>query len=88
MKAILVIDMPDGENINEYYARNVLLVHKDDVVYPYYKTGLEYKNVSLRPMPEKMNPDEYCKKVDSLCDWYEQSSGLNICLDEILGETE
>ena len=76
MKAILVINLPDGygeiiDNKATFKLKNWKL-----------DTSLTVCNVSLKPLPEKEECDSYMMPLHDYC------LGWNDCLDEILGETE
>ena len=75
MKAVLVIDMPDGAKIEEYRITYVVYHLQGG------GKGTQGVGVSLRPLPEKMPPNE-------LGNMSLYKSGWNACLKDITGETE
>lgn len=87
MKAVLVIDMPDGVSLDEWFAVKIdvdrLKVTEEELMQGIpFDESKTFKFVPLRPMPQKKyaefpNPYEY-----GLAD------GYNKCLDEITGEEE
>lgn len=87
MKAVLVIDMPNGVSLDEWYAVTVVvdrLIATEEEL----KQGIPFdeskvfKFVPLRMLPQKrINKD--CLVVHEI--WNE---GWNACLEEIMGETE
>lgn len=86
MKAILVIDMPDGYETNEVLIDYVLTTKGE------YKVLRQGGNHKVRPMPQKneiKNEEEFM----NVCGWmFEVQTGMDIgwndCLEEITGETE
>ena len=85
MKAYLIVDLPDGEDINECVA--------DMFIHDLYVRGIaEYNDVPLRPLPEK---NKYDVEKYATADYENDitlghylNKGWNDCLDEILGEKE
>lgn len=76
MKAILIIDMPDEVNVDDYYAAQVLLLNKGEKPFCVYGSGIQYYNLPLRSLPQR--------RLEWNCgagahDW-------NACLDAIIGE--
>ena len=89
MKAVLVIDMPDGVSLDEWYAVKVVVdrlkATEEELIYgiPYVESKL-FKFVPLRPLPLKgtmENVDE-CEYNRGFVD------GRNHCIELITGETE
>ena len=86
MKAILVIDVPDGYGTDDVLIDYVLHTKGE------YKVLRQGGNHKARPMPQKneiKNEEEFM----NVCGWmYEVQTGMDIgwndCIDEILGETE
>ena len=87
MKAVLVIDMPDGVSLDEWYAVKVtvdrLKTTEEELMQGIpFDESKTFKFVPLRPLPQKrINKD--CLVVHEI--WNE---GWNACLDAITGETE
>ena len=82
MKAVLVIDMPDGVSLDEWYAVKVIvdrLIATEEELkqgIPFDESKL-FKFVPLRPLPQKTYaefPDPYK---------YGFADGWNKCLEEI-----
>lgn len=73
MKAILVVDIPDKHNIEE--------IRADIQVNSYGEEILDWRNQTLRPLPQKMVVEHR---------WFTEdyAEGFNACLKDILGETE
>lgn len=78
MKAIIVIDLPDGENPEDYEFRYALLGHKQGE-YPIGKTALDVRGGNIKPMPKKKDYfDGYHEEAEML-----QMDGWNACIEEI-----
>lgn len=87
MKAVLVLDMPDGVSLDEWYAVTVVvdrLIATEEEL----KQGIPYdeskvfKFVPLRPLPKKKDvPPNYGMMVGD-----PRGEGWNECLKEILGK--
>ena len=82
MKAVIVIDMPDGVSLDEWYAVKVVVdrlkATEEELIYgiPYVESKL-FRFVPLRPLPQKTYaefPDPYK---------YGFADGWNRCLEEI-----
>ena len=82
MKAVIVIDMPDGVSLDEWYAVKVVVdrlkATEEELIYgiPYVESKL-FRFVPLRPLPQKTYaefPDPYK---------YGFADGWNACLKEI-----
>ena len=82
MKAVIVIDMPDGVSFDEWYAVKVVVdrlkATEEELIYgiPYVESKL-FRFVPLRPLPQKTYaefPDPYK---------YGFADGWNRCLEEI-----
>ena len=82
MKAVIVIDMPDGVSLDEWYAVKVVVdrlkATEEELIYgiPYVESKL-FRFVPLRPLPQKTYaefPDPY---------EYGFADGWNRCLEEI-----
>ena len=74
MKAILVIDMPDGTKIEEYRVTYVVYNLQG-------RKGVQGVGIPLKPLPEKemiLNYPEYREN--------DYAQGWNDCLKEITGE--
>ena len=88
MKAVLVIDMPDGVSLDEWYAVNVVIARlkapEEELIHciPFVESKL-FRFVPLRPLPKKLNETEIV-----FGEIHGYRGGWNDCLDEILGETE
>ena len=81
MKAILVIDIPDG--YGDIYDNKAVVTLRNGKL----GTSLGIYNVPLKPMPEKYElydlneqPEEILANAEAI--------GWNDCIDEITGETE
>ena len=79
MKAVVVFDMPDGANADDYYVKSALVLHKGDKPFQVDKVAVKFYNHLLKPLPHKLQADWYA-------DGYKE--GFNACLDEITGERE
>lgn len=75
MKAILVIDVPDGIDLS--LVKGSLTVVSKDVRKLF--MAETYQDLEVRPLPHKLQADWYT-------DGYKE--GFNACLEEITGETE
>ena len=89
MKAVIVIDMPDGVSFDEWYAVKVVVdrlkATEEELIYgiPYVESKL-FRFVPLRPLPQK-------KDIDKTLAFggYENiiqeslARGYNACLEEI-----
>ena len=92
MKAVFVIDMPDGVSLDEWYAVNVVLARlkapEEQLIHciPFDESKV-FKFVPLRALPShKEIKGNWKNEVDV---WIDGANyGYNNCLDEILGETE
>lgn len=80
MKAIIVINLPDGENPEDYEFRYALLVHKQGE-YPIGKTALDVRGGNIKPLPDRVEEgypnDEYT---------IGKAQGWNECLEELEGD--
>ena len=82
MKAVLVIDMPDGVSLDEWYAVNVVIARlkapEEELIHCMpFDESKTFKFVPLRPLPQKTYaefPDPYK---------YGFADGWNRCLEEI-----
>ena len=89
MKAVLVIDVPDGVSLDEWYAVNVVIARlkapEEELIHciPYDESKL-FKFVPLRPLPLKGTMENVvdCEYNRGFVD------GRNHCIDLIMGETE
>ena len=88
MKAMLVIDMPDGVSLDEWYAVTVvvdrLIATQEELMQgiPFDESKV-FKFVPLRPLPSFKAVDlNDTRDVMMFC------HGWNTCLAEITGETE
>ena len=85
MKALIVVDLPDGIKLDEYIA----FINVERMCIPLGSLGEEkiysdyfkFKFKPLRPMPQKMRTDADDIEEDS---YYQ---GWNACLDEIENES-
>lgn len=95
MKATLVIDMPDGVSLDEWYAVTVVvdrLIATEEEL----KQGIPFdeskvfKFVPLRPLPKKKTEEEEKAKDPFNEDLFydEYIWGWNACLDAITGENK
>lgn len=85
MKAVLVIDMPDGVSLDEWYAVEVIVdrlkATEEELLKGIpFDESKTFKFVPLRPLPRKKNKDFHPNIV--------YANGWNDCLDAITGETE
>ena len=93
MKAVIVIDMPDGVSLDEWYAVKVVVdrlkATEEELIYgiPYVESKL-FRFVPLRPLPEVR--DVHCHYDDWELERIKnaESRGFNWCIDEIMGEKE
>ena len=82
MKAVLVIDMPDGVSLDEWYAVNVVIARlkapEEELIHCMpFDESKTFKFVPLRPLPQNTYaefPDPYK---------YGFADGWNRCLEEI-----
>lgn len=87
-KAILVIDVPKGYRVEDLCICDAELRHSRTYGLLYHVKRLD-PILELKPMPEKMTPEEYAEKLNAWSgDYYENVIGWNACIDEILGDTE
>ena len=77
MKAILVIDVPDGIDLDRYRANGLVrqVIFDLEEVKRMYSTPIAFNFCSLKPMPEKKNTDFHPNIV--------YANGWNDCLKEI-----
>ncbi|MDO4749157.1 MAG: hypothetical protein Q4A12_08300, partial [Eubacteriales bacterium] len=77
MKAYLIVDLPDGEDINECVAD--MFIHDLNI-----RGIAKYNDVPLRTLPEMevVSDDAY------VSDYLDFDLGWNTCLKAITGETE
>ena len=96
MKAIVIVDLPNGIELDEYRA----FINVERMSIPLgalgnekiYSDYFKFKFKPLRPMPEKneiKNEEEFM----NVCGWmYEVQTGMDIgwndCIDEIMGEAK
>ena len=95
MKAVLVIDMPDGVSLDEWYAVKVtvdrLKATEEELMQGIpFDESKTFKFVPLRPLPKAKTREEEIAKdpfnEDLFYDDY--INGWNACLEKITGETE
>lgn len=78
MKAVVVFDMPDGANADDYYVKSALVLHKGDKPFQVDKVAVEFYNFPLRPLPQKK--DTFGKlTLDKMAEYI----GYNKCLEEL-----
>ena len=88
MKAVIVIDMPDGVSLDEWYAVKVVVdrlkATEEELIYgiPYVESKV-FKFVPLRPLPE---PEDIGYPNDDYDVGF--GDGRNSVIAEIMGETE
>lgn len=87
MKAILVIDMPDGVSLDEWFAVEIvvdrLIATEEELMKGIpFDESKTFKFVPLRPLPSKELDD------DGSTEWDIYYQGWSDCLNEITGETE
>lgn len=83
MKAVLVIDMPDGVSLDEWFAN----IYVDRLKAPIeemlkgvpFDESKKFNFVPLKPMPQKKDPSSY--EV-----YNHEAVGWNDCIEEIEGE--
>lgn len=88
MKAILILDYIDEEDIEELRADVILDLYGDSYGF--------YKNMTLKPMPKKLELktedeiDNYIKNLgyERVGNIHDTIGGYNACIDEIIGEEE
>lgn len=98
MKAVLVLDMPDGISLDGWYAVTVvvdkMLVTEEELIHgiPFDKSKI-FEFVPLRPLPEKDEEPEddmtdfVQKDYDRMASYfYGLINGRNGVINEILGE--
>ena len=87
MKAVILVDMPDGVSLDEWYAVKVI-VDRLKMTEEEMQQGIPFdesktfKFVPLRPLPKKAYP-EFPNSYE-----YGHVDGWNACLDAITGDTE
>ena len=89
MKAVLVIDMPDGVSLDEWFATKVVVdrlkATEEELIYgiPFVESKL-FRFVPLRPLPLKGTMENVieCEYNRGFVD------GRNHCIELITGETE
>lgn len=75
-KAIIVVNLPGGENPDDYEFRYALLTHKQGKC-PIGKIALEVRGGNIKPMPKpKKHDDEYDYDYGFIDGW-------NDCIEEI-----
>ena len=88
MKAVLVIDMPDGVSLDEWFAVKVVVdrlkATEEELmqVIPFDESKT-FKFVPLRPLPAKTGQSASCKDIAEAC-----RLGWDMCIDAITGEKE
>ena len=94
MKAVIVIDMPDGVSLDEWYAVEVtvdrLKVTEEELMQGIpFDESKTFKFVPLRPLPPKLDANDWHRMFSGLFSEREAKGyGWNACRDEITGETE
>ena len=94
MKAVLVIDMPDGVSLDEWFAVKVVVdrlkVTEEELMQGIpFDESKTFKFVPLRPLPPKLDANDWHRMFSGLFSEREAKGyGWNACLDEITGETE
>ena len=88
MKAIVVIDMPDGVSLDEWYAVTVVVdrlkATEEELMQGIpFDESKTFKFVPLRPLPAKTGQSASCKDIAEAC-----RLGWDMCIDTITGETE
>lgn len=84
MKAVLIVDIPDGinaEDIDVLYRLDTMSKFRE----LFYPEEERWNIGTLKPMPQKKNTE---MSLNAMNDWLEHSErlGFNACIDEILGE--
>ena len=89
MKTLLVIDVPDGVSLDEWYAVNVVIARlkapEEELIHCIpFDESKTFKFVPLRPLPLKGTMENVveCEYNRGFVD------GRNHCIDLITGETE
>lgn len=89
MKAVLVIDMPDGVEAEDYYMVYGLFANKGEKPFRVEEVAFECKEVDLRPLPQKLDANDWHRMFSGKHDIREAKGyGWNVCRDVITGETE
>ena len=88
MKAVLIIDMPDGVSLDEWSAVKVTVdrvrIPKEEMLKGVqFDESKTFKFVPLRPLPAKTGQSASCKDIAEAC-----RLGWDMCIDTITGETE
>lgn len=89
MKAILVIDMPDGVEAEDYYMAYGLFTHKGEKPFRVAEIAFQCEEVDLRPLPKKEIVLE--RKINGVTANYLEMAEARIrnrIIDEILGDAE
>lgn len=81
MKAILVVDIPDG--YGDVYDNKAVLTLRNGKL----GTSLGIYNVPLKPLPQKKE-ETFAYWIANCNDPESYINGFNACLEEITGETE
>ena len=92
MKALIVVDMPDGIKLDEYNA----FINVERMCIPLGSLGEEkiysdyftFKFKPLRPIPQEQDIYEIGMDEEDTNAKRQWNKGWNACLREILGETE
>ena len=79
MKVYLIVDLPDGEDINECVAD--MFIHDLNV-----RGIAKYNDVPLRPLPSPLEENHNLWTNDRDEETFKE--GFNRCLEVITGETE
>jgi len=88
MKAVILVDMPDGVSLDEWYAVKVIVdrlkVTQEELMQGIpFDESKTFKFVPLRPLPNKQETAR-----DEAYSVEDYRIGYNACLDAIMGETE
>ena len=85
MKAVLVLDLPDDINLDQWLATGqvgrVYATLEEQYEPQPFNQIREFRFMPLRPLPEYRHPSEY---GDSIIQYF-KDKGFDECLDEITG---
>lgn len=92
MKAIAIVELPDDVFDDESWGDGEWMIddegairYKEDNAWLHYK-DIDIDGIELRPMPEKMDVEKTRKLYGD--DQATCAIGYNVCIKDILGETE
>ena len=94
MKAVLVIDMPDGVSLDEWYAVNVVIARlkapEEELTHCIpFDESKTFKFVPLKPLPPKLDANDWHRMFSGTFSEREAKGyGWNAYRYAIVGETE